>query len=114
RLPLRAQPGLLIETDSFNDKRIPFPLAHGISVPPRIGIVRELPAIHPDFPQSMVALEKHEDSSWNLDDLKRPDREHHAREPHRIALEDRIVPTRRGFRTIAGIIGVVLCLSPAG
>src|SRR5262249_1044520 len=51
--------------------------------------------------------------SWNLDDFERPDREHNARKAHRIAFQNGIVSARGGFRAIAGLVGVVFCLSPA-
>src|SRR5262249_38655540 len=114
RLALRAQPGLIVEPDRFDNQRISFPPAHGISIPSRVGIIRELAAIHPDLPDRVLSFKEHQDPSGNMDNLERPDDEKNPRDTYRRTFQDRIVATRRGSRTVSRFIGVVSGLTPCG
>ena len=62
RLALCAEPRLVVEPDCFDDQRVSVPLADGISIPCRIGIVRKFAPVHPDFAGSCAALRKTSES----------------------------------------------------
>src|SRR5207237_5970816 len=78
-LSLRPQPRLVIETGRFGDKGISFPASNGISIPSRIRILRKLAPVHPDFADGVLAFEKHQNPSGNMNDLERPDDEQNSR-----------------------------------
>src|SRR5262245_37339155 len=112
RLALRSKPGLFIKADCFDNERISVPFTDRISVPSRIRIVRELTSVYPDFADRVLTFEKHQNPSGNMDDFKGPNDEQNTRETHRIAFQDRIVPTRRGFGAVPWFVRVVLRLAP--
>src|SRR5204863_9848487 len=77
-----------------------------------IRIVRKFAPVHPDFADRVLPFEKHQNPSGNVEDLEGPDNEQNTRETRRVTFQDGIVPARRGFGAVSGLVGVVLCLSP--
>src|SRR5207247_2815692 len=61
-----------IETDSVHNKSISVPFSNrSVAEPLRIGILREFPAIGPDFSQHASPLEERQGPIFRLDDPKR-------------------------------------------
>src|SRR5579863_7729575 len=87
------EPGPLVRTDRLDDKReIILPLSYRISVPSRIGILRNLPPVFPYDAPYLLVLIQHEHFAGSLNDLKRPQfKQQIARESSRIATVKRIV-----------------------
>jgi hypothetical protein len=60
----------------------------------------------------MLAFEKHQDPSWNVDCFERPNREKNAWKTNRVTFQYGIIAARRGPWAVARLAGVVFCLPP--
>src|SRR5437773_10898940 len=92
-----------IETDSVHNKSISVPFSNrGVAEPLRIGILRECPAIGPDFSQHASPLEELQESIFRSDDLKQSAEKQNTRITDRIALASGIVSQggRNGYRGV--------------
>src|ERR1051326_5076512 len=110
------EPGSVVITNGLDDERISFPFADRVSPPCRIRILGEFAAIRPDGAPYVMELHVLQHPVWSLNELKGPQ----VRFPkvawitHRFTVRNFVVPGAGRYRTrsIAGLGGFELCLSP--
>src|SRR6266699_994210 len=108
----RIEPALVIQSDRVNDKSISIPLADGIAHPRWFQLFGMAPAIGPDLAPDALVLKEHERAVRGLHDLKRLGPDQNSRDTGRIAVQNRIITFRGGFRAIARLRRVVPRLGP--
>src|SRR5262245_28684701 len=88
------QPASVIETDRLYNEGVAFPFSDSLSEPLRIGILRKLPAVRPNFTQCASPFEQLQHSIFDVNDLDRPAEEEETRVAEWIAVTFRIVSQR--------------------
>src|SRR4029077_10457920 len=91
RISIGIDPWLVIESDRVDHKRVALPLAHRIAEPTRIWIFWQGSSIGPNGAPKVKFFEEHENSSRNLNDLKRVGENERFRNTLRFAAQRRII-----------------------
>ena len=82
----------------FNDECVvSLPMANRVSVPRWIGVLGKRSAVGPDRAILVFVFEELNHPAGNLNEFKWRVQEHDARETHRVALQDRVIPARSAF-----------------